>query len=90
MEPKYHDGDILLVQNAECVEVGETGIFLLDGSGFFKVYGGDRLISLNPEYGPIMLRDFSDVQCRGRVIGRLRRKSGAREDAASAEEKSGQ
>lgn len=90
MEPKYHDGDILLVQNAECVEVGETGIFLLDGSGFFKVYGGDRLISLNPEYGPIMLRDFSDVQCRGRVIGRLRRKSGAREDVASAEEKSGQ
>lgn len=74
MEPKFHNGDILLVQNAESVEVGETGIFLLDGNGFFKIYGGDRLISLNPDYGPILLKDFTDVQCRGRVIGRLRRK----------------
>ena len=56
------------------VEIGEAGIFLLDGSGFFKIYGGDRLISLNPDYGPILLKDFADVQCRGRVIGRLRRK----------------
>ncbi len=74
MEPKYHNGDVLLVQNAESVEVGEAGIFLLDGNGFFKIYGGDRLISLNPEYGPILLKDFDNVQCRGRVIGRLRRK----------------
>ena len=74
MEPKYHNGDVLLVQNTESVEIGEAGIFLLDGSGFFKIYGGDRLISLNPDYGPILLKDFSDVQCPGRVIGRLRRK----------------
>jgi hypothetical protein len=56
------------------VEVGELGIFLLDGCGFFKVYGEDRLLSLNPEYGPILLKDFSDVQCKGRVIGKLKRK----------------
>ena len=74
MEPKYHDGDILLVQHADGVEIGELGIFLLDGCGFFKQYGGDRLLSLNEEYGPIMLKDFSDVQCKGRVVGRLRRK----------------
>lgn len=87
MEPKYHNGDILLVQNTDGVEIGELGIFLLDGSGFFKVFGGDRLISLNPEYGPILLKDFSEVQCRGRVIGRLRRKQGnthgAEPDAAT-------
>ena len=80
MEPKYHDGDILLVQNADGVEIGELGIFLLDGSGFFKVFGGDRLLSLNPEYGPILLKDFSEVQCRGRVIGKLRRKPAAQAD----------
>ncbi len=74
MEPKYHDGDILLVQNSDSVDVGELGIFLLDGCGFFKVYGGDRLLSLNPEYGPILLKDFSDVQCKGLVVGRLKRK----------------
>ena len=74
MEPKYHSGDILLVQNAESVEMGELGIFLLDGSGFFKVYGGDTLISLNPEYGPLLLKEFANVQCKGRVIGKLKKK----------------
>ncbi|MBQ7173231.1 MAG: helix-turn-helix domain-containing protein [Clostridia bacterium] len=74
MEPKYHDGDVLLVQECESVEVGELGIFLLDGCGFFKIYDGDRLLSINPAYGPILLKDFESVQCKGRVIGRLKRK----------------
>ncbi len=74
MEPKYHDGDVLLVQNAESVEVGEQGIFILDGAGYFKVYGGDCLISLNPEYGRIMLKDFENVSCIGRVLGRLKKR----------------
>ncbi len=74
MEPKYHDGDILLVQACDEVEEGELGIFLLDGSGFFKVYGGDRLISLNPDYAPILLKDFSEIRCKGRVVGKLKRK----------------
>ncbi len=74
MEPKYHDGDVLLVQNAEGVEVGESGIFVLDGAGYFKVYGGDCLISLNPEYGRIMLKDFESVSCIGKVLGRLRKR----------------
>lgn len=74
MEPKYRDGDILLVRNADSIDVGELGIFLLDGCGFFKVYGGDTLISLNPEYGPILLKEFANVQCKGRVVGKLKRK----------------
>lgn len=74
MEPRYHNGDILLVQSADSVENGELGIFLLDGSGYFKQYEGDRLISLNPEYGPILLKDFEDVRCKGRVVGRLKRR----------------
>ena len=74
MEPKYRDGDILLVQQTDGIEVGELGIFLLDGSGYFKTYGGDRLLSLNPVYGPILLKDFEDIQCKGRVVGKLKRK----------------
>ena len=74
MEPKYHNGDILLVQTADSIESGEAGIFLLDGSAFFKIYAGDRLFSLNPAYGPILLKDFSRVECKGRVLGRIRRK----------------
>ncbi len=74
MEPRYRDGDILLVQEAESVEFGELGIFILDGNGFFKVFGGDRLYSLNPEYGDILLKDFRDVRVAGRVIGKLKKR----------------
>ena len=74
MEPKYHDGDILLVEEAESIEVGELGIFMLDGNGYFKKFGGDRLISLNSEYGDILLRDYTETVCCGRVIGKLKKK----------------
>jgi len=74
MESKYHDGDILLVQHADRVNVGEAGIFLLDGCSYFKIFQGDRLHSLNPEYSDILLKDYSDIQCKGRVVGKLKRK----------------
>ena len=74
MEPKYRNGDILLVQSADLVENGEAGIFLLDGAGFFKIFDGDRLLSLNPAYGPILLKDYGEIRCKGRVIGKLKRK----------------
>ena len=74
MEPRYRDGDILLVQETDTLEFGELGIFVLDGNGFFKVYGGDRLYSLNPEYGDILLKDFEDVRVAGKVIGKLKKR----------------
>lgn len=74
MEPKYRDGDVLLVEECDSVEYGELGIFLLDGDGYFKKYGGDRLISLNPEYSDILLKNFDEVTCCGRVVGKLKRK----------------
>ena len=74
MEPRYRDGDILLVQETDTVELGELGIFILDGDGFFKVYGGDRLYSLNPDYGDILLKDFNDVRVVGLVIGKLKKR----------------
>ncbi len=74
MEPKYHDGDVLLVQDSDSVEVGELGIFILDGNGYFKKYGGDCLISLNPEYGDILLKEYAEAVCCGRVVGKLKKK----------------
>jgi SOS-response transcriptional repressor LexA/DNA-binding Xre family transcriptional regulator len=74
MEPKYHDGDIVLVEDTDSVEIGELGIFVLDGNGYFKKYGGDRLISLNADYGDILLRDYAEAVCCGRVVGKLKRK----------------
>ena len=74
MEPRYRDGDILLVQETDTLEFGELGIFILDGNGFFKVFGGDRLYSLNPEYGDILLKDFDEARIAGRVIGKLKKR----------------
>lgn len=74
MEPLYHNGDLVLVQNCDSVEVGELGIFVLDGNGFFKKFGGNRLISLNPEYSDILLNNFSEAVCCGKVIGKLKKK----------------
>ncbi len=74
MEPKYRDGDVLLVEECDGVEYGELGIFILDGDGYFKKFGGDRLISLNPDYAPIMLKNFEEITCCGRVVGKLKRK----------------
>ena len=74
MEPKYHNGDVLLVQNCDAVEVGEPCIYILDGNGYFKIFGGDCLISLNPDYGKILLKDFSEISCAGKVLGRLKKR----------------
>ena len=74
MEPKYHDGDIVLVEDTDSVEVGELGIFVMDGNGYFKKFGGDRLISLNEDYGDILLRGYTDIVCCGRVVGKLKKR----------------
>ena len=74
MEPIYHSGDLVLVEDCDSVEVGELGIFVLDGDGFFKKFGGDRLISLNPEYADILIKNFTEAVCCGRVIGKLKKR----------------
>jgi len=38
MEPVYHDGQIIWVQQCERVPVGQVGIFIYDGQGYIKVY----------------------------------------------------
>ncbi len=72
MMPKYSDGDVILVNSKISPEIGELGVFVCDGQGYFKKFGGDRLISLNPDYKDMPLSSFSDVSCRGSVIGRLK------------------
>lgn len=74
MEPKFKSGDVLLVEETNSIEYGELGIFILDGDGYFKKYMGDRLRSLNPEYGDILLDQFEEAVCCGRVIGKRKRR----------------
>ena len=45
----------------------------VNGESYFKKFGGDRLISLNPEYKDIVFGAGDGLKCFGRVIGRLKR-----------------
>lgn len=69
MEPVYHDGDTLLIEMAEEIEIGETGIFLVDNESYVKKLGEGELISLNPQYNNIPLTENS--KCMGKVIDKL-------------------
>lgn len=71
MEPKFHDGDIALIRQQPAVDVGEIGLFIVDGKGYIKKQGPDRLISLNPDYDDVYSGEFSDTRCVGKVIGVL-------------------
>ena len=71
MLPKYNDGDIVLVKQSESIYENEIGVFILNGESFIKKMGTGRLISLNPAYSPLELREFDSVRCVGKVIGVL-------------------
>ena len=71
MEPKFHDGDIALIRQQPSVGVGEIGLFVVDGKGYIKKQGPDRLISLNPDYDDVWPGEFSDFCCVGKVLGVL-------------------
>lgn len=69
MMPEYCDGDIVLVETCRSIEIGEIGVFMVDGDAYIKKYGGDRLISLNPKYKDMLLKKYESSFCRGRVLG---------------------
>ena len=71
MEPAYRDGDIVFVERAVTLSEGEIGIFFLNGDGYIKRLGRGELTSLNPDYAPIRLHDSDELQCQGRVLGKL-------------------
>lgn len=69
MEPHYKDGDILLIEPTCKIDVGEIGIFNVDGKAYVKKLGKEKLISLNKGYDDIQLTE--DSLCMGRVVGKL-------------------
>lgn len=68
MEPTISDGDELCVKLCDDIEVGEIGVFIVEGKGYVKEKGEDRLISLNEEYDDIFAEEY---RCVGKVIGKV-------------------
>ena len=69
MEPDFHDGQDVYVQHTQDLEVGEIGLFVINGDGFIKEYQRDHLHSLNPEYDDIRINEFDEGFIIGRVLG---------------------
>ena len=69
MEPTYHDGDKVFVEKCSSVNIGEVGIFVVNGDVYIKELGNKCLISHNKEYKPIRIGENDSVYCCGRVIG---------------------
>ncbi len=69
MEPTYHDGDTVFVEKCDAVNIGEVGIFVINGDVYIKELGHNKLISHNDKYSPIHIGENDSVYCCGKVIG---------------------
>lgn len=71
MEPKFHDGDRVLVQYCTDLSYGDIGIFYVPGmGGVIKQVAHDRLHSLNPDYDDIFPYE-EGAKIIGRVLGKI-------------------
>jgi len=69
MEPRFFDGQVIFVKEQRSLEVGEIGIFSLNGDSYIKKLGSGQLVSLNPRYKPITIREFDSLHVFGKVVG---------------------
>ena len=72
MIPKFENGDVILVKDQPTVDIGQICIYNINNKGYIKKFGGDRLISLNPDYDDILIPTGTDdiVKCCGLVLGK--------------------
>lgn len=68
MEPRFSDGDLVLVRTQPTIDIGDIGIFILNGEGYIKKLGESKLVSLNPAYDDIEFDDDDEIFCKGKVL----------------------
>ena len=72
MTPRYLDGQIVWVHRTTELMDGDIGIFSLDGEAYckrlHKEKGRIELLSINPAYRPIPIKEGSDFRIYGRVV----------------------
>lgn len=76
MEPRMRDGDVVIVRKQDDAENGDIVIAMVNGSDatckrLTKYAGGIGLISLNPNYDPMMFTDQEIVDKPVRIIGKV-------------------
>lgn len=76
MEPKFSEGDVVIVRQQDDVESGEIAIVLVNGDDatckrVVKHENGLSLISLNPSFPPKFFTDQEVEQLPVRIVGRV-------------------
>lgn len=71
MSPVYEDGDMVFVKHTRNLRFGEVGIFIVGNAGYIKEYHTDGLFSYNPSYPMMRFEDDDQVECIGKVIGKV-------------------
>ena len=69
MEPTYYDGDKVFVEKCDSADIGDIGIFVVNGEVYIKELGDGCLISHNEGYRPISLTENDSVYFCGKVVG---------------------
>lgn len=70
MEPEYFDGEIAWVRAAIYTNIGEVGIYSINGDAFIKQHGEDGLVSFNKKYPIIKIINEDDFRTFGKVVGK--------------------
>ncbi len=72
MEPLIANQQIVYVRKQQELRPGEIGIFLYNGESYCKLWenrsGSPKLVSLNPDYKPILLSHSDDLVVCGKVL----------------------
>lgn len=71
MEPKFHQGDIVLVKAGVMPENKEIGVFIVDNKTVIKIFNKDKtgrviLTSLNIEHEPIIVDEYTEFGVIGK------------------------
>lgn len=69
MTPRFVDQQIVFIHEQPELDEGEIGIFCLNNDAYLKKLGRGCLISLNPKYDPIPIREHDEFKVFGKVIG---------------------
>ncbi|MCL2366313.1 MAG: helix-turn-helix domain-containing protein [Oscillospiraceae bacterium] len=69
MEPRFADGQVIFIKEQHILNIGEIGIFSLNGDAYIKKLGRGELISLNSRYAPIKINEFDFLRIFGKVVG---------------------
>ncbi len=69
MLPQFENGDRIAIKQTSSIDIGEIGIFIVDGENYIKKLGKNELISLNTTYKPMQIDDATI--CIGKVLGKV-------------------